>query len=100
VAILGEGGVVGNIGVQPQPAEPPIGEIEMDLLAQPAFRADAVAIADQQHPDQQLRIDGGPPRRTIERSQSPTQLAQVNEAIDGSEHMIGRHMAVERELVE
>jgi hypothetical protein len=29
----------------------------MDLLAQPAFRADAVAIADDQHADQQLRVD-------------------------------------------
>ena len=40
MTVLGEGGVVGNVCVQAKATEPPIGQIEMDLLAQPAFRAD------------------------------------------------------------
>jgi hypothetical protein len=31
-------------------AEPAIGEVQVDLLAQPSLRADAAAVADQEHP--------------------------------------------------
>jgi len=47
----------GNVAVEPQPAEPPVGRIEVDLLAQQPLRANAEAIADNQHLDHQLGID-------------------------------------------
>jgi hypothetical protein len=35
----------------------PIGEIQVNLLAQPPLRSDAVAVADQQHPYEQFGIN-------------------------------------------
>jgi hypothetical protein len=71
----------------------------MDLLAQSTFRADAVAIADDQHPDQQFRVDRRPPSRTIEWRQVRPDIAKVDEAIDRSQHMVDGHMLLEREIV-
>jgi len=51
VPVLGEGGMVGHPVDQIEPAEPTIGEVEVHLLAQASFRADAEQIADQQHPE-------------------------------------------------
>jgi hypothetical protein len=38
-------------------AEPPARQVQLDFLAQLAFRADAVVVADDEHPDHQLRIN-------------------------------------------
>jgi hypothetical protein len=70
----------------------------MDLLAQPAFRADAAAIADDQHPDQQLRVGRRSSGAAVERCQVWPNLAEVDEAVDRSQHMVGRHMLLERKL--
>ena len=43
--------------VEPQSAKPAVGEVQMDLLAQPPFRADAKTVAHDQHADHQFRID-------------------------------------------
>ena len=37
-----------------------MGEMQLDFLRQPALGADAVAVADDEHPDHQLGIDRGP----------------------------------------
>jgi hypothetical protein len=95
VAVLGEGRMVRHFARQAEPAEPPIGEVQMDLLAQSAFRADAVAIADDQHPDQQFRVDRRPPGRAIEWRQVAPNRAKVAEAGDRSQHMVDRHMLLE-----
>src|SRR4029077_12476728 len=47
-----------------------------DLLAQPPLRADAVAIADDQHPDHQLRINRGPANVAVESRQFVAKLNQ------------------------
>src|SRR5580704_13857790 len=44
--------MIGDVGVEPQSTAPAIGQIEMDLLAQPTLRTNAEAVADDQHPDQ------------------------------------------------
>ncbi len=54
---------------QVEPAEPAIGQVQMNLFAEPPLGPDAHAIADQQHPDHQLRIDRGPARRAVERGE-------------------------------
>src|SRR4029077_1639577 len=66
VAVLREGRMIRHIAFQPEPAEPAICEIEVDLLAQPPFRADAEAIAHQQHPDHQFGIDRGTAQFAVE----------------------------------
>src|SRR5437763_16136375 len=56
----------GTSPLSPEPAKPAIRQVEMHLFAQPPLRADAEAIADDQYPNQQLRIDRGPPDLTVE----------------------------------
>src|SRR5512143_2059073 len=51
VAIDRERRMVRHPVVKIEPAEPPICEVHLDLLAQPPLGANAVAIANNQHPD-------------------------------------------------
>jgi hypothetical protein len=37
--------------IQTEPAEPTVGQIEVNLIAQAPFRSNAEAVADQEHPD-------------------------------------------------
>ena len=69
VPVLGKGRMVGNLAIETEPAEPAIGEIEMNFLAQAPLRPNAHAIADDQHPDHQLRIDRGAAGAAVERLQ-------------------------------
>ena len=100
VPVLREGRVVGHIAVQPEPTEPAIGQIEMHFLTQPPLRADAKAVADDQHPDHQLGIDRGPSDRAVERPQLCTDALQINKPINAAKQMIPWHMIVEAEIVE
>jgi hypothetical protein len=52
--------MVRHLAIEAQTAEPAIRQVQVDLFAQPPFRADAEAIAHDQHADQQLRIDRRP----------------------------------------
>lgn len=56
----------------------------MDLFAKPAFRWNSEAVADDQHPDHQLRIDRWAARVAVEGGEVLAQLAQVEEAVDAS----------------
>jgi hypothetical protein len=49
--------VVRHLAVEAEPTEPAVSEVQVNLLAQPPFGTNAVAIANQQHPHEQLRID-------------------------------------------
>jgi hypothetical protein len=79
VSVLGERGMIGDVAVEPQPTEPAIGQMKMDLLAQPSLRANAEAVADDERSDYQLGIDRGPPDVAIVRPQVRTNLGQVDE---------------------
>src|SRR5690242_5584288 len=59
--------VIGHFTVEIQSTKPAIRQVKVHLLAEPPLRADAEAVADDQHPDQQLRIDRWPPRLAVER---------------------------------
>jgi hypothetical protein len=82
VPVLGEGRMVRNPIRQVQAAEPAVRQIEVDLLAKPSLRADAEAVANEQHPDHQLRIDRGPARRAVERRQARADVPEVDEQVD------------------
>ena len=43
-----------------KPTEPAIGQIQVHFFAQPALGANAEAVANDQHTDHQLRINGWP----------------------------------------
>jgi hypothetical protein len=64
----------------------------MHLSAEASFRPDAEAIADEQHPDHQLRIKRWSPDRTVEGSEFPPQTIELDEPVDGSEKVICRHV--------
>jgi len=80
--VLREGGMIGHIAVEPEPAEPPVGQIEVDLFAQAPLGADTEAVADDQHPDHQLRINRRPSQRAVERRELAAQFRQVDKAVD------------------
>ena len=98
--VLGKGRVVGHCAVEPEPAEPPVSQVQVHLLAQPPFRADAKAVADDQHADHELRIDRGTASVAIERCEVMPQLAEIEEAINGSQQVSARHILLEVEGVE
>ena len=62
VRVLGEGRVVRRLALKPKPAKPAIGRVRCNPLAKPTLRASAQSVADDQHPDHQLRgaTDGRP----------------------------------------
>lgn len=99
VAVLRERRVIGNGAFQPEPAEPAIGQIEMHLVAEPPLGADAEAVADQQHPDHQLRIDRGPPVLAVKRRQRLVQKAQIEYSIDATQKMIRGKVAFQAERI-
>lgn len=59
--------------------EPPVGQVQMDLFAQPPRRADAKVIADQEHSDRQFRIKGGAAPLAVEIRQMRANGAEINE---------------------
>src|SRR5215469_17371809 len=61
--------MVGDLVVKIEPTEPAIGKVKLDLLAQLALRTDAVAVADNQHPDHELGVDRRPADLAVERLQ-------------------------------
>ena len=74
--------MIGDTAVEPKPAKPSICQIKVDFLAQAPLRADAEAVAHDQHPDHQFGIDRWPPYRAIEGGQFSPQLAKLNEPVD------------------
>ena len=68
--------MIRNLVIKLKAAEPAIGEVEFDLLAQLVLKSDAIAVADNQHPGHQLRIDRGSPDVAIEWRQL---LAKINQ---------------------
>ncbi len=57
--------MIGDPVLDAEATEPAIGEVELDLAAQRAFRADGEHLADDQHSDHQHRIDRGTADRRI-----------------------------------
>src|SRR5215475_8262146 len=80
--VLGERRVIRHRPIQTEPAEPPVGQIEMDLLAQAPLRSDAEAVSDQEYPDHQLGIDRWPTDATVEGRQVPPDLFKVHKPIN------------------
>jgi hypothetical protein len=101
-SVLRERRVVRDLVLEVELAKPPVGQMQLDLLAQPAFRADAVAVADDEHPDHQLGID----RRTTDVAVMGLELLvevgerHCREHIDPSQQMVLGDAIFEPELVE
>ena len=100
VPVLGEGRVVGDGVVEVETAEPAIRQVQADLLAEPTLGSNAEAVADDQHSDHQFRIDRGAAGVAVERCEVMPQLAEVEEAVDGSQQVSARHVLLQVERVE
>ena len=92
--------MIRDIAVEPEPAKPPVRQIEVDLFAEAPLGADAKAITDDQHPDHQLGIDRRATHRAVERRELTAQFRQLDKAVNRPQQMIRRHMRIEREVVE
>ena len=79
MAIDRERRVVGNVVVKIESTEPSISSVQFDFLAQLPLKADAIAVAHDQHPDRQLGVDRRPAEAAIEGLQL---LAQSPSAAD------------------
>ena len=100
MAVLGEGRVVQHRAIQAEPAEPAIGEVQVDLFAQPPLGADAAAIADQQHANDQLGIHRRTTDHAVEGPELAPDVARLDEAVDRAQQVVGRHMLLKAEAVE
>lgn len=82
--------------------KPAIGQMKLDLLAQAAFRADAVAVTQDEYPQHQLRIDRGPANLAVEGPQLLAKLPQHmrNRWIDPAKQMTRRNAIFQLEQVE
>ena len=92
--------MIGHFAVETQSTKPAIRQVEVHLLAQPPLRADAEAVADDQHADQQFGINRGPSGFTVEGRQVCPNAAEFDKAVDRPQQMLFRYMPFERELVE
>src|SRR5205814_2202000 len=99
VAVLREGRMIGHFAVETQSTKPAIRQVEVHLLAQSPLRANAKAVADDQHANQQLRVDRWPTHLAVERRQFLPQPVEFDEAIDRPQQVLLRHMPFERKLV-
>src|SRR5215469_419716 len=93
MAIDREGRVIGHSVVEIETAEPPKGEMNLDILTQLALEADAVAVANDQHPEHQLGIDRRPADLTVEGLQSRPKFGQDrrHDWIEAAQEMMRRN---------
>ena len=98
--ILREARVIRHLAVETEPTEPAVSEVQVNLLAQPPFRANAVAVANQQHPDKQFGIDRRPAGRAVKCRQVAPNVRQIDKTVDRPQQVGGRNVSLKGELVE
>ena len=91
--------MVGDAASQAKPAEPPIGQIEIDFLAKTPFRANAETITDDQHAHHEVRIDEWATQVAVEGSQMGPQFAQINKPINFAQQMFARDPILQAKLI-
>ena len=93
MAIDREGRVIGYRVVEIEPAEPAIGQMQLDFLAQLTLKTDAIAVADHQHPQHELGVDRGPADVAVESRQLIAQVSQHprHDWIDPAQQMARRN---------
>lgn len=88
MAVLGEAGMIRNLAVQPEAAEPAIGEVEVDLFTQSPLGADTHGIADDEHPHHQFGINRRATCGAIERLQLRSNAVQFEMAVNPAQHVV------------
>jgi len=100
VAIDRERRMIRNLVFEFETAEPAM--MKFDLLAQPPLEADAIAVADDEHSDHQLRVDRGSADVAVERRQLLAKVSQHprHDWIDAAQEMILGNVFFEVEKIE
>src|SRR5262249_54930692 len=80
-------------------AEPAIGEIELNLAAQCALRADREYVAKDEHPDHQLWIDRGPTSVGVMRRKLDADPREIENCRNPPNLMVVRHYGLEVERI-
>src|SRR5690348_14730791 len=86
--VFGERRVILYRPIQTEPTEPPIGQVEVDLITQPPLRSNAKAVTDQEHPDRQFGINRRSSDTAVERQQLLSNRLKVDKSIDRPEQMV------------
>ena len=99
MAVDRERQVIRNLVIKLEPAEPPICEVHLDLLAQSPLETDSIAVAHDQHPDHQLRINRRSTDLAVEGSELLAQVSQHlrHHRIDPAQQMARRNAFFEVE---
>ena len=94
--------MIGNAVVEVEPAKPPKSQMQFDFLAQPPLKADAIAVAHDQHPDHKLWINRRPADLAVEGCQLLTKSSQqpCHHRIDPAQQMTSRNALFKVEQVE
>ena len=91
--------MVRHFAVEAQPAEPAVGQVEVDFLAQAPLGADTKAVPHQQHPDHQLGINRRPTHRAVVRLKVDPNARQIDEPVNRPQHVIARDMPFQAKAV-
>ena len=95
VAVLGKRRMIRDVAIEPQATEPAISQIEVELLAQPPLGANAEAVADNLHPDHQLRINRRATHLAVVRLKMRPRPGQIDETVDLAQQVTIRDMTLE-----
>src|SRR6516165_8492366 len=76
--------------------------MKLDLLAQPSLRADAIAVADEEHSDHELGVDRRSSNLAVEGFQLLVQIGEHrrDKHVHAPQQMVRRNAILEAELVE
>src|SRR5712692_2418876 len=97
VAILRERRVIRDPVLQPQPAKPTIGQIQVHFFAKPPLGTNTEAVADDKHADHQRWIDRWATGVAVVGREVLAQLTEIKEVVDASKQMIGGNVIFETE---
>jgi hypothetical protein len=94
--------VVRNLVVKIEPAEPPVGKVQFDLLAQLPLETYAVAVAHNQHSDHEFGVDRGTADVAVEGFKLAAKVSQHlgHDRIEPAQQMPFRNARFEVEQIE
>ena len=87
--------MIGDIVLDAELAKPPIGQVDLDLSAEPPLGTKRKYLAQDQHPDHEHRINRRPASVRVEWRQLVVHPAQVEQAVDLPYQVIRRHDPVQ-----
>lgn len=94
--------MVRDLVIEVEPAEPSVGKMQFNLLGQPAFRTQAIAVPNDEHPDHQLGVDRRPPNLAVVGLQLRVHVGKSrgHKEVNAPQKVVLRDPIVEPELVE